>query len=42
MFAFGVVNRVWWFPVIVIVLALAVALSVAGSTAAPFTIYTLF
>lgn len=40
--AFTFVNRAWWFPVVVALVAGAVVVSVAGATAAPFTIYTLF
>lgn len=40
--AFGVVNRAWWFPLVALVVALAVALTLAGATAAPYTVYTLF
>ena len=39
---FAVLNRIVWFvPVVVLLAALIVAVAV-GSTAAPYTLYTLF
>jgi hypothetical protein len=40
--AFALVNRVWWFVPLTMLVGLAVAVIAAGSTAAPYTIYTLF
>ena len=40
--AFALVNRVWWFLPIVVLLGLSVALAAVGSHAVLYTIYTLF
>lgn len=40
--AFALVNRAWWFLPLTITIGIAVAMIVVGTTAAPYTIYTLF
>ena len=40
--AFGLLHRALWFVPVVALLFVLVAVLVAGSTAVPYTIYTLF
>ena len=36
------VNRAWWVPALVLILALSTVLIVVGQTAAPVTLYPIF
>jgi hypothetical protein len=40
--AYAVVNRAWWVPALVLVMALATVIIAVGQTAAPVTLYPLF
>lgn len=39
---FAAVNRVWWLPPLMILLALITIFIVVGQAAAPYTLYTVF
>jgi hypothetical protein len=40
--AYSRINRVWWLPPLLVVLAVAVLLAAAGQAAVPVSVYTLF
>jgi len=40
--AYTVINRVWWLPPLLLLLALTAVVIVAGQVAAPFGLYTMF